>query len=153
MRRDLIEPFFATLQAANPEPKTELEYSTPFELLAAVLLSAQATDVGVTKATRVLYPVANTPRRSWHWVSATGGLPQDHRPVPHQAKNLMETCRLLIEAGGEVPRTHEEREPCPAWVARRPRGVERVFGQPPWRWIRTSSAWATVLAWRAASAA
>src|SRR6476646_128070 len=57
-----IAPFFAILAAANPEPKTELEYSTPFELLAAVLLSAQATDVGVNKATRRLFPVANTPQ-------------------------------------------------------------------------------------------
>ena len=56
-----IEPFFATLQAANPQPETELEYSSVFELLAAVLLSAQATDVGVNKATRKLFVVAHTP--------------------------------------------------------------------------------------------
>ena len=56
-----IEPFFATLKAANLQPNTELEYTTPFELLAAVLLSAQATDVGVNKATRRLFPVAGTP--------------------------------------------------------------------------------------------
>jgi endonuclease-3 len=63
MRVQDIEPFFATLQAANPEPRTELEYSTPFELLTAVLLSAQATDAGVNKATRRLFPVANTPQQ------------------------------------------------------------------------------------------
>jgi hypothetical protein len=57
-----IAPFFATLQAANPEPETELEYTTPFELLAAVLLSAQATDVGVNKALARLWPLANTPQ-------------------------------------------------------------------------------------------
>ena len=62
MNRDAIETFFATLQAANPHPVTELEYTSVFELLAAVLLSAQATDVGVNKATRRLFPVANTPR-------------------------------------------------------------------------------------------
>ena len=62
-----IHAFFATLQAANPHPETELEYSTPFELLTAVLLSAQATDVGVNKATRRLFPVANTPGKSSIW--------------------------------------------------------------------------------------
>ena len=62
MKTALIEPFFATLKAANPQPNTELEYTTVFELLAAVLLSAQATDVGVNKATRKLFPVANTPQ-------------------------------------------------------------------------------------------
>src|SRR3954463_306607 len=62
MRKDQIEPFFATLRAANPLPTTELEFTTPFELLVAVLLSAQATDVGVNKATRKLFPVANTPQ-------------------------------------------------------------------------------------------
>ena len=62
MKTALIQPFFAALQAANPEPRTELEYTSPFELLAAVLLSAQATDVGVNKATRKLFPIANTPQ-------------------------------------------------------------------------------------------
>ena len=56
-----IAPFFAVLKAANPQPQTELEYTSVFELLAAVLLSAQATDVGVNKATRRLFPIANTP--------------------------------------------------------------------------------------------
>ena len=60
MKKEQIERFFATLQAANPRPVTELEYTSPFELLTAVLLSAQATDVGVNKATRRLFPVANT---------------------------------------------------------------------------------------------
>ncbi|HVE54597.1 MAG TPA: endonuclease III, partial [Ramlibacter sp.] len=63
MRTEDIEPFFATLKAANPTPVTELEYTSVFELLAAVLLSAQATDVGVNKATRKLFPVANTPQK------------------------------------------------------------------------------------------
>ena len=62
MKPAQIETFFATLQAANPNPVTELEYTSVFELLAAVLLSAQATDVGVNKATRRLFPVANTPQ-------------------------------------------------------------------------------------------
>ena len=62
MKQSDIEPFFATLKAANPQPNTELEYTSVFELLTAVLLSAQATDVGVNKATRKLFPVANTPQ-------------------------------------------------------------------------------------------
>mgnify|MGYP002680468771 CR=1 FL=1 len=62
MKKNDIEHFFATLREANPEPRTELEYSSNFELLTAVLLSAQATDVGVNKATRKLFPVANTPQ-------------------------------------------------------------------------------------------
>ena len=76
MKTALIEPFFATLQAANPHPQTELEYHSHFELLAAVLLSAQATDVSVNKATRLLFPVANTPeavlalaKRDWRAIS------------------------------------------------------------------------------------
>ncbi len=64
MKQAFIEPFFATLKAANPQPNTELEYTSVFELLAAVLLSAQATDVGVNKATRRLFPVANTPHQN-----------------------------------------------------------------------------------------
>lgn len=63
MKREHIEAFFATLKAANPKPQTELEYTSVFELLAAVLLSAQATDVGVNKATRRLFPMANTPQK------------------------------------------------------------------------------------------
>ncbi|MFY7984580.1 MAG: endonuclease III domain-containing protein, partial [Burkholderiaceae bacterium] len=63
MNRDQIDTFFATLKAANPQPQTELAYSSVFELLAAVLLSAQATDVGVNKATRGLFAVAPTPQR------------------------------------------------------------------------------------------
>ncbi|MEO5608014.1 MAG: endonuclease III, partial [Polaromonas sp.] len=62
MKKENIEPFFATLKAANPQPVTELEYTSVFELLVAVLLSAQATDVSVNKATRRLFPVANTPQ-------------------------------------------------------------------------------------------
>jgi endonuclease III len=100
-----IEPFFATLRAANPQPETELEYTNVFELLAAVLLSAQATDAGVNKATRRLFAVANTPAK----VLALGlpGLTEHIRTIGlyrTKAKNLLETCRLLIERhGGQVP--------------------------------------------------
>ncbi len=115
MKKDSIAPFFATLQAANPEPKSELEYTTPFELLAAVLLSAQATDVGVNKATRKLFPVANTPQalldlgvEKLEDYIKTIGLYRS------KAKNLIETCRILIERhGGEVPRTRAELEELP----------------------------------------
>ena len=105
MKSQEIEPFFATLKGANPEPETELEYTNVFELLAAVLLSAQATDVGVNKATRRLFPVANTPAK----VLALGldGLTEHIRTIGlyrTKAKNLLETCRLLIERhGGKVP--------------------------------------------------
>ncbi|WP_377703552.1 endonuclease III [Pseudoduganella sp. UC29_71] len=101
---------FSRLRAANPSPKTELEYSTPFELLIAVLLSAQATDIGVNKATRRLYPVANTPQAMLDLgldeltdYIKTIGL------YKTKAKNVLATCQILIDKhGGEVPRTREE---------------------------------------------
>jgi len=115
MKTQDIAPFFAALKAANPQPETELEYTNTFELLAAVLLSAQATDVGVNKATRRLFPIANTPQK----ILALG-LPAltDHiRTIGlyrTKAKNLMETCRLLIERhGGIVPRSREALEALP----------------------------------------
>ncbi|WP_130432774.1 endonuclease III [Rivibacter subsaxonicus] len=110
-----IEPFFATLKAANPQPQTELEYSSVFELLAAVLLSAQATDVGVNKATRRLFPVANTPSK----ILALGveGLGEYIKTIGlyrNKAKHLIETCRILVEQhGGEVPRSREALEALP----------------------------------------
>ncbi len=105
MKSQHIQPFFATLNTANPHPETELEYTNVFELLAAVLLSAQATDAGVNKATRRLFAVANTPVK----VLALGvdGLTEYIRTIGlyrTKAKNLLETCRLLIERhGGAVP--------------------------------------------------
>jgi endonuclease III len=110
-----IEPFFATLRAANPLPTTELEFTTVFELLAAVLLSAQATDVGVNKATRKLFPVANTPQA----ILALGqaGLEDYIKTIGlyrMKAKHLYETCRILVERhGGEVPRDREALEALP----------------------------------------
>ena len=110
-----IESFFATLQAANPHPETELEYTTPFELLTAVLLSAQATDVGVNKATRRLFPVANTPQAILDL--GIEGLSDYIKTIglyKSKAKHLMETCRILLEQhGGEVPRTREALEALP----------------------------------------
>ena len=115
MKKDNIPLFFATLQAANPTPETELEYATPFELLAAVLLSAQATDVGVNKATRKLFPVANTPQAILRL--GVEGLEEYIKTIGlyrSKAKHLIETCRILVEQhGGEVPRTRAELEALP----------------------------------------
>jgi endonuclease-3 len=128
-----IEPFFATLRAANPQPNTELEYSNVFELLAAVLLSAQATDVGVNKATRRLFPVANSPQRVLA-LGVEGLMPyiQTIGLYRTKAKNLIETCRLLIERhGGQVPRTREALEALPG-VGRKTANVvlNVAFGEP-----------------------
>jgi endonuclease-3 len=128
-----IEPFFATLKAANPEPETELEYSSVFELLAAVLLSAQATDVGVNKATRRLFAVANTPAK----MLALGldGLTDHIRTIGlyrTKAKNLLETCRILIERhGGKVPGQRADLEALPG-VGRKTANVvlNVAFGEP-----------------------
>ncbi|MDB5893718.1 MAG: endonuclease [Rhodoferax sp.] len=128
-----IEPFFATLKAANPQPNTELEYTTVFELLAAVLLSAQATDVGVNKATRRLYPVANTPQA----ILGLGleGLEGHIKTIGlyrSKARHLMQTCRILVdEHGGVVPRTREALEALPG-VGRKTANVvlNVAFGEP-----------------------
>ena len=128
-----IDTFFATLQAANPHPVTELEYTSVFELLAAVLLSAQATDVGVNKATRRLFPVANTPQA----ILALGqdGLEGYIKTIglyKSKARHLMETCRILVEShAGVVPRTREALEALPG-VGRKTANVvlNVAFGQP-----------------------
>ncbi|KAF1065947.1 endonuclease III [Variovorax sp.] len=115
MKKENIAPFFAVLQAANPTPETELEYDTPFELLAAVLLSAQATDVGVNKATRKLFPVANTPQAILDLgVEGLEGYIKTIGLYRSKAKHLIEACRMLVEQhGGEVPRTRAELEALP----------------------------------------
>jgi endonuclease-3 len=133
MKKDTIEPFFATLQAANPTPETELEYDSPFELLAAVLLSAQATDVSVNKATRRLYPVANTPQALLDL--GQEGLEGYIRTIGlyrSKARHLIEACRMLVEQhGGEVPRTRAELEALPG-VGRKTANVvlNVAFGEP-----------------------
>ena len=133
MKPEAIEPFFATLAAANPEPQSELEYSSIFELLAAVLLSAQATDVGVNKATRRLFVLANTPQK----MLALGleRVTEQIRTIGlyrNKAKNLIETCRILVEQhGGRVPRSREALEALPG-VGRKTANVvlNVAFGEP-----------------------
>ena len=115
MRQADVEPFFATLQAANPTPSTELEYTSVFELLVAVLLSAQATDVGVNKATRRLFPVANTPRQI---LTLGADALQAHIKTiglyRSKARHLLQTCAMLVERhGGQVPRQREQLEALP----------------------------------------
>jgi len=125
--------FFEQLKANNPNPETELEYSSPFELLIAVLLSAQATDISVNKGTKKLFKIANTPQA----LLALGE--EGVRPfIQHiglfnaKGKHIQETCRLLLEKhGGEVPRTREELEALPG-VGRKTANVilNTAFGQP-----------------------
>jgi endonuclease-3 len=115
MTDEQVEGFFATLAAANPQPVTELEFSSVFELLAAVLLSAQATDISVNKATRRLFAVAGTPQR----MLALGvqGLEPYLRSIGlyrTKARNLIATCQLLIERhGGAVPNSLEALQALP----------------------------------------
>ena len=128
-----VEVFFATLRAANPHPETELNFSSVFELLAAVLLSAQATDVSVNKATRSLFAVAPTP----HKMLALGvaGVEAHIRTIGlyrTKAKHLVATCRLLIEQhGGQVPRSRAALEALPG-VGRKTANVvlNVAFGEP-----------------------
>lgn len=127
-RRKIYERF----AQAMPEPKTELVYSTPFELLVAVVLSAQATDVGVNKATAKLFPVANTPAA----ILALGeeGLKSYIKTIGlfnSKAKNLMQTCATLVaDYGGEVPRSREALEALPG-VGRKTANVilNTAFGE------------------------
>jgi endonuclease-3 len=124
---------FRRFREANPNPTTELEYSTPFELLIAVLLSAQSTDVGVNKATRRLYPVANTPQKildlgldELKTYISTIGL------YNTKGKNVIATCQILVDQyGGEVPRAREALEALPG-VGRKTANVvlNTAFGEP-----------------------
>jgi endonuclease III len=133
MNQEKRQEIFARLRKANPAPKSELEYSTPFELLVAVVLSAQATDKGVNIATRRLFRVANTPQK----IVALGidGLTEYIKTIGlyrAKAQYIMTTCRLLIdEYGGEVPRTREGLERLPG-VGRKTANVilNVAFGQP-----------------------
>lgn len=133
MHKQAIEHLFSTLQSIDPEPKTELNYKTEFELLIAVLLSAQSTDVGVNKVTYKLYPVANTPQgfidlgeeKLKSYISSLG-------LYNSKAKHAMETARILVNNfGGEVPKTRKELESLPG-VGRKTANVvlNVLFGEP-----------------------
>ena len=127
-----IAPFFATLKAANPTPTTELEYTSVFELLTAVLLSAQATDVSVNKATRRLFPIANTPEK----ILALGldRLEAHIKTIGlyhSKASHLLTTCAMLVEQhGSQVPRSREALEALPG-VGRKTANVvlNSAFGE------------------------
>lgn len=133
MNRQKRIEILTRLRDQNPHPTTELNYSNPFELLIAVILSAQATDVGVNKATAKLYPVANTPQAILdlgveglkHYIKTIG-------LFNSKAENVIKTCRDLIEKhNGEVPQTREELESL-AGVGRKTANVvlNTAFGQP-----------------------
>ena len=128
-RREMFE----RLRALNPHPTTELEYSTPFELLVAVILSAQATDKSVNLATRKLFPVASTPRAILDL--GVEGLSNYVRSIglyQGKARNIIATCRILLEQhGGEVPAERESLEALPG-VGRKTANVilNTAFGQP-----------------------
>jgi endonuclease-3 len=133
MNAEKRKQIFERLKTANPNPTTELEYTTPFELLIAVILSAQATDVSVNKATRKLYIVANTPEQIYA-LGVNGLIPyvQTIGLYRNKAKNVIDTCRLLIEHHhGEVPRDRESLQALPG-VGRKTANVvlNTAFGQP-----------------------
>ena len=125
--------FFARLQAANPHPTTELQYASPFELLVAVILSAQATDKSVNKATAQLFPVANTPAQMLALgEDALRAHVQTIGLYRNKAANILKTCRLLLERhDGEVPRTRAALEALPG-VGRKTANVilNTAFGEP-----------------------
>ena len=133
MNAEKRKHIFERLKTANPNPPTELEYTTPFELLIAVILSAQATDVSVNKATRKLYIVANTPEKIVA-LGMDGLIPyvQTIGLYRNKAKNVIDTCRLLLEHHhGEVPRDRESLQALPG-VGRKTANVvlNTAFGQP-----------------------
>lgn len=133
MNPSIRREIFTRFKSANPHPSTELEYSSPFELLVAVVLSAQATDKSVNVATRKLFPVANTPEKIL--VLGEDGLTEIIKSIglyKTKARNILATCRLLMEDyGGKVPRTREQLEKLPG-VGRKTANVllNTAFGEP-----------------------
>lgn len=133
MNKQKRTEIFERLKQDNPKPTTELEYSSPFELLAAVLLSAQATDVGVNKATRKLFPIANTPQGIIDL--GIDGLKEKIKTIGlfnTKAENLMKTCHILVEKHNSVvPDNREDLEELPG-VGRKTANVilNTAFGQP-----------------------
>jgi endonuclease III len=133
MNRQKRTAIFETLRERMPAPRTELEYETPFELLVAVILSAQATDISVNKATEKLYPVASTPAAILKL--GVDGLKPYIRHIGlynSKAENIIKTCRILLdEHDGEVPRSRKELEALPG-VGRKTANVvlNTAFGEP-----------------------
>ena len=133
MKKTAIDVFYRRLQSANPDPRTELHYASPFQLLIAVILSAQATDVGVNKATARLFPVAPTA----HDMLSLGeeGVREYIKTIGlyrSKAKNVIDTCRILVEQhDGNVPDSREALEALPG-VGRKTANVvlNTAFGQP-----------------------
>ena len=133
MNKQKRQQIFEKLREQNPNPTTELEYESAFELLIAVILSAQATDVGVNKATRKLYPVANTPEKIYEL--GLDGLKEYIKTIGlfnSKAANVIKTCKILVEQhGSQVPETREKLEALPG-VGRKTANVvlNTAFGQP-----------------------
>ena len=133
MNREKRTAIYSTLRELDPQPTTELDYQSPFELLISVILSAQATDISVNKATGKLYPVANTPQAIYDL--GVDGLTPYIRTIGlfnSKAENIIKTCRILLdEHGGEVPRTREALEALPG-VGRKTANVilNTAFGEP-----------------------
>ena len=133
MNKHIRTEMFQRWREANPHPTTELQFSTPFELLIAVLLSAQATDAGVNKATAKLFPVANTPQAMLDL--GLEGIMQYTRTIglyKTKSKHIIETCKILVQQyGGEIPCTREELEALPG-VGRKTANVvlNTAFRQP-----------------------
>ena len=133
MNRDIRAEIFARLRDQNPNPTTELEWATPFELLIAVLLSAQATDVSVNQATRKLYAKANTPEAIlFLGIDAVKDCIKTIGLYNSKAENMMKTCTILLDKyGGEIPRTRDALEALPG-VGRKTANVvlNTAFGEP-----------------------
>ena len=133
MNKQIRQEIFERFRAANPHPTTELHFNSPFELLIAVLLSAQATDVGVNKATAKLFPVANTPQAMLDL--GLDGVMEYTKTIglyKTKSKHIMQTCRILLEKyNGEVPEDREALESLPG-VGRKTANVVlgNAFGQP-----------------------
>ena len=133
MNKSIREKLFARLARQNPNPQTELRYNSPFELLISVILSAQATDVGVNKATRGLYKVANTPQAIYDLGEA--GLKEHIKTIGlfnTKAKNVIKTCKILVDKySGEVPEDRDALEALPG-VGRKTANVilNTAFGHP-----------------------